>query len=149
LIPHRAPPGAGHHPGLISKTLPQPADSFPPNIVAASVAASADGEFIYGFGDKILFRYDVTNKILSAGFYTASPPLGPRAVSVSQDGSYFTAGWTVKDRFFYDIAEFGNPSGILNVGTAVIDSARNTILRADAASGERFGNAPAPNPRFG
>jgi len=114
-------------PGLISKTLPQPADSFPPNIVAASVSASADGEFIYGFGDKILFRYDVTNKILSAGFYTASPPLGPRAVSVSQDGSYFTAGWTVKDRFFYDIAEFGNPSGILNVGTAVIDSARNTV----------------------
>lgn len=114
-------------PGLISKTLPQPADSFPPNIVAASVAASADGLFIYGFGDKILFRYDVNNRILSAGFYTASPPLGPRAVSVSQDGSYFTAGWTVKDRFFYDIAEFGNPSGILNVGTAVIDSARNTV----------------------
>jgi uncharacterized protein (TIGR03437 family) len=114
-------------PGLISKTLPQPAGSFPPNIVAASVAASADGEFIYGLGDKIRFRYDVTNRILSAGLYTASPPLGPRAVSVSQDGSYFTAGWTVEDQFFYDIAEFGNPSGTLNVGTAIIDSARNTI----------------------
>ncbi len=114
-------------PGLISKTLPQPAATFPPNIVAASVAASADGEFIYGLGDKLLFRYDVTNRILSATLYTASPPLGPRAISVSQDGSYFTAGWTVQDQFFYDIAEFGNPSGTLNIGTAVIDSASNTI----------------------
>jgi uncharacterized protein (TIGR03437 family) len=114
-------------PGLVSKTLPQPAATFPPNIVAASVAASADGEFIYGFGDKLLFRYDVTNRILSATLYTASPALGPRAISVSQDGSYFTAGWTVQDQFFYDIAEFGNPSGTLNIGTAVIDSASNTI----------------------
>jgi DNA-binding beta-propeller fold protein YncE len=84
--------------GLTSKTLPQPAASFPPNIVAASIAASADGEFIYGLGDKVLFRYDVTNRILDATLYSASPPLGPRAVSVSQDGSYFTAGWTVEDR---------------------------------------------------
>src|SRR5260370_14708177 len=113
--------------GLISKTLPQPAATFPPNIVAASVTASADGEFIYGLGDKLLFSYDVTNRILNAGFYTASPPPGPRTVSVSQDGSYFTAGWTVEDRFFYDIAEFGSPSGTLNIGTAVIDSASNTI----------------------
>jgi uncharacterized protein (TIGR03437 family) len=114
-------------PGLASKTLPQPAGSFPPNIVAASVSASADGEFIYGLGDKLLFRYDVTNRILNGEIYTASPPLGPRAVSVSQDGSYFTAGWTVQDRFFFDIAEFGSPSGTLNIGTAVIDSAHNTI----------------------
>ncbi len=129
-------------PGLISKTLPQPAGSFPPNIVAASVAASADGEFIYGLGDKLLFRYDVTNRILSASLYTASPPLGPRAVSVSQDGSYFTAGWTVQDRFFYDIAEFGNPSGTLNIGTAVIDSARNTIYAQMPPPASSLGVAP-------
>jgi uncharacterized protein (TIGR03437 family) len=129
-------------PGLISKTLPQPAASFPPNIVAASVAASADGEFIYGFGDKLLFRYDVTNRILSPGLYTSSPALGPRAVSVSQDGSYFTAGWTVRDQFFYDIAEFGNPSGTLNIGTAVIDSARNTIYAQMPPAVSTTGIAP-------
>jgi uncharacterized protein (TIGR03437 family) len=125
--------------GLVSKALPQPPATFPPNIVAASVGASADGEFIYGFGDKVLFRYDVTNRILSGGFYTSSPPLGPRAVSVSQDGSYITTGWAVKDQFFYDIAEFGNPSGALNVGTAVIDSARNTIYAQMPPPGTTLG----------
>ena len=113
--------------GVSAKTLPQPAGSTPANIVAASVAASADGLVIYGFGDTLLFRYDVTTKAISAGLYTSSPPLGPRAVSVSQDGSYFTAGWTVKDRSFYNISQFPNPSGALNVGTTAIDSGRNVI----------------------
>lgn len=113
--------------GLVAKTLPQPPASFPTNIVAASVAASADGMFIYGFGDTLLFKYDVSNNILSPGFYTSSPTLGPRAVSVSQDGSYFTFGWTLKDPSFFNIAQFANISGALNVGTSAIDSARNTI----------------------
>lgn len=113
--------------GVSAKTLPQPAGSFPPNIVAASVAASADGTVIYGFGDTLLFRYDVANKILSAGLYTSTPTLGPRAVSVSQDGSYFTAGWTLKDSKFFNISQFANVSGSLNVGTTAIDSARNII----------------------
>jgi len=113
--------------GLTSKTLPQPPASFPANIVAASVAASADGLFIYGFGDQLLFSYDVSNNILRAGFYTSSPTLGPRAVSVAQDGSYFTMGWTLKDRGFYNISQFANISGALNVGTSSIDSAHNVI----------------------
>ncbi len=112
---------------LGAKTLPQPPATFPPSIVAASMATSADGLVIYGVGDKVLFRYDVQNRILNAGLYTAAPPLGPRTVSVSQDGSYFTAGWTLQDQFFFDISEFTNPSGILNIGTSAIDSASNTI----------------------
>jgi uncharacterized protein (TIGR03437 family) len=113
--------------GLVAKTLPQPPASFPANIVAASVAASADGMFIYGFSDTLLFKYDVSNRILSAGFYVSTPTLGPRAISVSQDGSYFTAGWTLKDASFYNISQFANISGALNVGTSVIDSARSLI----------------------
>jgi uncharacterized protein (TIGR03437 family) len=123
--------------GLSAKTLPQPAVSFPPNIVAASVAASGDGLVIYGFGDKLLFRYDVTSRTLSASLYTATPALGPRAISVSQDGSFFTAGWALMDRYFYDISEFANPSGVLNVGTHAIDSSRNLIysqIRTTAAA---------------
>jgi len=113
--------------GVVAKTLPQPPATFPPSIVAASVAASADGTVIYGVGDTLLFRYDVNARVLTSGLYTASPPLGPRTLSVSQDGSYFAAGWTVKDQYFYDISEFTNPTGVLNVGTTVIDSAHNTI----------------------
>ncbi len=113
--------------GLAANTLPQPPATFPPSIVAASVGVSGDGSVIYGVGDKLIFRYDVTSRSLTSGFYTASPPLGPRTVSVSQDGSYFAAGWTVQDQYFYDISEFPNPSGVLSVGTTVIDSLSNTI----------------------
>jgi uncharacterized protein (TIGR03437 family) len=113
--------------GLVANTLPQPPASFPANIVAASVAASGDGTMIYGLGNTLVFGYNVTTQALSAGLYTASPPLGPRAVSVSQDGSYFTAGWALKDPYFYNISQFPNPSGSLNVGTTAIDSAHNVI----------------------
>ncbi|HEX4593784.1 MAG TPA: hypothetical protein VH157_05900, partial [Bryobacteraceae bacterium] len=113
--------------GVTAKTLPQPAASFPSNIVAASFAASADGTKIYGISDNLIFSYDVTSRALHAGLYVASPTLGPRAVSVSQDGSYFTGGWALMDPRFYDISEFGNISGALNVGTSSIDSARNVI----------------------
>lgn len=121
--------------GVAAKTLPQPAGNTPASIVAASVAASADGLVIYGFGDTLLFRYDVTSKAISASLYTSSPPLGPRAVSVSQDGSYFTAGWALKDSAFFNISQFPNPSGALNIGTTVIDSANNRIYAQIPAPG--------------
>ncbi len=113
--------------GVAANTLPQPAATFPTQIVAASVAASGDGLTIAGFGDTLIFLYDVTTRSLSAGLYTASPPLGPRAVSVSQDGSSFTTGWALKDRAFYNISQFNNPSGALNVGTTAIDQAHSVI----------------------
>lgn len=113
--------------GVVAKTLPQPPASFPPNIVAATVGASADGTVIYGFSDSLLFRYDVATQTLSSGLYTSSPTLGPRAISVSNDGSYFTAGWTLKDSQFYNISQFPNVSGVLNVGTTAIDSVHKFI----------------------
>src|SRR5580693_2401270 len=113
--------------GVVANTLPQPPASFPPNIVAATVGASADGTVIYGFSDTLLFRYDVATQTLSSGLYTSTPTLGPRAISVSQNGSYFTAGWTLKDNTFYNISQFANVSGALNVGTTAIDSAHNVI----------------------
>jgi uncharacterized protein (TIGR03437 family) len=113
--------------GVVANTLPAPAASFPTTIVAASVAASGDGLTIAGFGSSLIFRYDVTSHGITAGLYTASPTLGPRAVSVSQDGSYFTTGWALKDKFFYNISQFPNPSGALNVGTSAIDSAHGVI----------------------
>jgi len=113
--------------GLVAKTLPQPPATFPPTIVAASMNVSGDGLTIYGLGDTIQFRYDVTTQSLNAGLYTASPPLGPRVVSVSQDGSYWTAGWALEDTQFYNISQFANATGILNMGSTLIDSSRNLI----------------------
>jgi uncharacterized protein (TIGR03437 family) len=121
--------------GVSAKTLPQPAGNFPTNIVAASVAASADGTKIYGFGDTLMFSYDVTTRAIRSGLYTSSPTLGPRAVSVSQDGSYFTMGWTLKDTSFYSISQWANITGALNVGTSAIDSTRNVIYAQMPAPG--------------
>jgi uncharacterized protein (TIGR03437 family) len=113
--------------GVSAKTLPQPAASFPTTIVSASMAASADGTKIYGYGSTLLFSYDVTSRTLHSGLYTSSPTLGPQAISVSQDGSSFTIGWALKDPHFYNISQFGNISGALNVGTSAIDSVNNRI----------------------
>jgi len=127
--------------GLVAKTLPQPPATFPPTIVAASINVSGDGLTIYGLGDTILFRYDVTTQSLSASLYTASPPLGPRVVSVSQDGSYFTAGWALKDNQFYNMSQFANAAGILNIGSTLIDSSRNLIYAQVATAAAGSGSA--------
>lgn len=113
--------------GVAANALPQPSATAPTSIVAASVAASGDGLTIYGYGSTLLFEYNVNTKTITSGLYTASPPLGPQAVSVSQDGSYFTAGWALKDPQFYNVSQFANPSGALNVGTTAIDSVHNII----------------------
>jgi uncharacterized protein (TIGR03437 family) len=131
--------------GLAAKTLPQPTGSFPPNIVAASVGASADGLFIYGFGDNIMFRFDVNTKALYGVLYTAQPPLGPRTVSVNQDGSRVAMGWAVMDRDLYDVAEFRDPGGLLNFGTVLIDSGRGLIYGQVASRGSTTPSALPQN----
>src|SRR6476660_11354 len=79
--------------GVTAKTLPVPPANFPPNIVAASLNVSADNFHVYGLTDTIRFHYNVlTHEILSLG-YTSSPPMGPRVVSVSRDGAFYSAGW--------------------------------------------------------
>jgi uncharacterized protein (TIGR03437 family) len=114
-------------PDQAAKTIPQPAQSFPPNIVAASVGASANGNWIYGFGDTLVFRYFVPSRTLSSFLYTASPPLGPRAVSVAQDGTYAAMGWIMTDMQGRWTSEFPNPLGTLNVGGHAVDSTRGLV----------------------
>jgi uncharacterized protein (TIGR03437 family) len=127
---------------LAVKTLPQPAASFPTNIVSSSISASGDGLWIWGFGDNVMFRYDVVNRALAAGLYTASPALGPRAVSVSRDGRRTAMGWAVQDFNFYNLAEYANPSGVLNLGTVLIDSARGLIYGQVASKDQTAATTP-------
>jgi uncharacterized protein (TIGR03437 family) len=110
-----------------AKTIPQPAQSFPPNIVAASVGASADGKWIYGFGDTLIFRYNVLSGALISRLYVSTPALGPRAISVSQDGSYAAVGWIMTDRFGRNSSQFPSPLGTLNIGGHAIDSVLGLI----------------------
>lgn len=115
--------------GVQAKTLPtnQAGPAFPAEVVAASVGVSGDGSRMYGLTDKFMFSYDVNLGILSVVGYVSAPPQGPRVVSVSRDGSYYTSGWSLNDRFGNLIAEFLNPTGALSVGGHVIDSSRNLI----------------------
>lgn len=112
--------------GVTAKTLPQPPANFPTEIVGASVQASGDGLTVYGVTDTILFSYDVSSKTVSSSGYVAEPPLGPRAISVARDGSYYLAGWAQFDR--YSVTnQFTNPRGLLNIGSHAIDSDRGLV----------------------
>lgn len=113
--------------GLTAKTLPQPLATAPTEIVATSMATSADGTVVFGNTDTFHFRYDSNRRILRAGNYTSSPTLGPRAVSVNRDGSLWLSGWTMNDLDFYVTSQFPNVTGDLSVGSVMIDSHRNLV----------------------
>ncbi len=113
--------------GVTAKTLPQPPANFPPQIVAASLGVSWDKLKVYGLTDTIHFSYDVTTKRVISLSYTASPAMGPRVVSVNQDGSMYTAGWGMFNAHGNLVAQFRNPSGQLNVGSHAIDSNRGVV----------------------
>jgi uncharacterized protein (TIGR03437 family) len=127
--------------GLAAKTLPQPVPAMPPTITAASLAASRDGLWIFGITDTIRIGYDVSNHQLIVGGYVADPPMGPRTISVSDDGSTFAAGWALFTGRSYNgqimsiRAQFPNPSGDLNTGSQAIDSSRGLIYAQIPAQG--------------
>ncbi len=123
---------------VATNALPQPTVSFPGNIVQASVTASRDGLTIAGFGGSspyLLFRYSVQDHFITGAFYTSSPPAGPRVVSLSDDGSLASLAWWVQDATFTTTAQFANPSGLLNIGSTAIDSARKLIYAQMPPSG--------------
>jgi len=113
-----------------TKALPQPPQTFPPQITQSSVGASPDGRFIWGFADTLIFQYDVVNRATISTTYSASPTLGPRVVSVSADGSRAAMGWAYMDTLNGRIhihSNFEDPLGNLNIGGHLIDSARGLI----------------------
>lgn len=120
----------GPVPGVTANTLPVPAPTFPPEIIRASVGASGDGLWIYGVAEAggeaqyLAFRYNVTAKQVEYSTWDVSPPLGPRVVSVSKDGSVWVSGWGLFRADGAVLAVFHNASGIFNVGSLAIDSTR-------------------------
>lgn len=133
---------------VATNAIPQPAGSFPGNIVQASVSASRDGLTIAGFGGAspyLLFRYTVSNHTITSSFYSSAPPAGPRVVSLSDDGKLVSYAWWLQDANFVTTAQFPNPAGLLNVGSSLIDSSRNLVYAQIPASGTaQTGNANAP-----
>jgi uncharacterized protein (TIGR03437 family) len=129
---------------VATNSIPQPPASFPGNIVQASIAASADGLTIAGFGGSspyLLFRYNVATQGITSSFYVSSPPAGPRTVSLSDNGSLASFAWWLSDANFVTTAEFPTPSGTLNIGSTLIDSSRNLVY-AQVPSTTQVGNTP-------
>ena len=83
---------------LTPTELPVDAGKVPTEIVAASLTASADGEYIFGLTDSLQFTYKVSTRQLSGIMYTSSPAMAPRTVSAARDGSYYAGGWAVYER---------------------------------------------------
>jgi uncharacterized protein (TIGR03437 family) len=127
------------------KALPVSTVSFPPNIISASVNVSADGLWIYGLTDTTFFSYDVRNKSVAAFFfYTSVPTMGPRVVSVADDGSGFLGGWGLWTKSGILLQQFANPLGLLNVGSHALDSRSNRIY-AEIPQGVQT-TVPTTNP---
>ena len=118
---------------IAAKTLPVLPPDFPSQIQTASLGVSGDGQLIYGLTDALVFAYSVaTQSFFSPGYapgaYTAAPPLGPRLVSVNNDGSVYATGWAMNTSKLSLFAyQFSSPSGALNVGSHAIDSAAGLI----------------------
>jgi uncharacterized protein (TIGR03437 family) len=139
-------------PELAAKSLPVPPANFPPNIVAASLNVSGDGNRIYGLTDTFEFGYDVTSGRLTILGYSSEPPQGPRTVSVNRDGSRYLAGWVLHGAAIWDwgsgiwnLAQFPDAEGLLHLGSHAIDSARGVIY-AQYTRQKRDGQNQAAGP---
>jgi uncharacterized protein (TIGR03437 family) len=129
--------------GVVAKTVPVPPANFPADISAASVVASADGLTIYGLGGStatVTFRYDVNLKaIFPGGVVTSTGILGPRVVSLNQDGSLAMAGWVMVNRQGTFINYFPQHTNQFSVGTTLFDDSRGLLY---AQIPENKGEAP-------
>lgn len=118
---------------VATKTLPVPFNNYPQNVVASSSQATRDFTRIFGViqagasdADVLVYRYDVGRSLLAGG-RVSSPPLGPRTVSVDSQGRSVLVGWALLNENFVNIAQFPNPTGVLNIGGHAFDSARGLI----------------------
>lgn len=122
--------------GVVAKTLPQPPATFPTTIKSASLGVSGDGLSIYGFGENVTFKYDVLLRRIIPGGYRSSTPIGPRAVSVNQDGTRHLVGWLMIDNDGRFVGTFQQPTGSLDIGGTVFDSSRGLVYAQIPERGE-------------
>ncbi len=119
---------------------PVPDATFPPDITTASLSRSGDGMTIFGVGgatQTITFRYDVPSQTVSpGGIVLASGTLGPRVVSLNQDGSVAMVGWIMLNHgaITNNIPQSTNQ---FSVGTTLFDDSRGLIYaQIPATTGE-------------
>ncbi|HWR52200.1 MAG TPA: hypothetical protein VN428_13900, partial [Bryobacteraceae bacterium] len=140
-----------------SVTLPpQDAPCEPRQFIRASLAASGDGNRVWGIADAegegceanesfVLFHY--TRGFmggLSTSYWTASPPEGPRVIATDRTGAFATSGWSLFHNRFFEVAEWINSSGLFEIGGYAIDSARGVVYGQVTKKGFTTPTIPGP-----
>ena len=86
---------------------------------------------IYGLGGStstVTFRYDVNAKaIFPGGIVTSTGILGPRVVSLNQDGSLAMAGWVMVNEQGTFVNYFPQHTNQFSVGTTAFDDSRGLL----------------------
>jgi uncharacterized protein (TIGR03437 family) len=125
---------------LAPLVTPVPDGTYPLDISTASVSTSGDGMTIFGVGgskETITFSYNVASQTVSPGAIVLSTGnLGPRVVSLNQDGSVAMVGWIMLNHGV--ITNFVPQStNQFSVGTSLIDDSRGLIYaQIPATQGE-------------
>ena len=116
---------------LSAKTLPAPDGSYPLDITTASVSRSGDDMTVFGVGglsNTITFRYDVASHKVNPGEIVLSTgTLGPRVVSLNQDGSRVMVGWIMLERGKGTTNFVPQSTNQFSVGTSLFDDSRGLI----------------------
>ncbi len=114
-----------------ANTIPASGGTFPLDITTASVSRSGDGNTIFGVGGSgqaITFRYDVPSQTVNPGdIVIGNGNLGPRVVSLNQDGSKVMVGWIMLDRSLGITNFVPQSSNQFSVGTSLFDDSRSLI----------------------
>jgi uncharacterized protein (TIGR03437 family) len=136
----------------LAKTLPVAADTFPTQVILATVSTSPDRTFVYAIADngsaQAFIRYDARRRSLYAIGVTASPKPLPR-ISVSADGSWALIGQYRLDATANDLAQFPNSITSTNAGGNAIDPNAGVIYAqivtaAATSSTTSTGSSSAP-----
>jgi uncharacterized protein (TIGR03437 family) len=134
----------------LAKTLPVDLDTFPTQVILATVSTSPDRTFVYAIADngsnQAFIRYDARRGQLYAVTVTASPKPLPR-IAVAADGSWALIGQYRLDSVGHDLAQFPNSVVSTNAGGNAVDSNAGIIyaqITATAPGAAASSTATAP-----
>lgn len=126
--------------GFTAEDIPVEFATYPPDIIKASAGVSGNGNVIYVLAQfssadpdlgtpatDAIIGYDVPEGQLGVVGITSSPDLGPRVVSVNDNGSRFLVGWALLDPQLVLWAQFPRATGEFETGGHAFDYSRNLI----------------------
>ena len=130
----------------LAKTLPVALNTFPTQVILATVSTNPDRTFVYAIADngtaQAFIRYDARRGDLYAIGVVAAPKPLPR-VSVSPDGSWAMIGQYRLNGVADNLTQFPNSIASTNIGGNAIDSKAGVIYAQILAVPAGTSSAPA------